>query len=54
MVSPQDQIFLIHTLHDGKFQLCPVKVAGDVVTSTILPGFSLDLAELFEGIDTEK
>ena len=52
VVSPQNQTFLIHTLQDGKFQLSPVKVPGDVVTSALLPGFSLDLTELFKNIDS--
>ena len=54
IVSPQNQNFLIYTLHDGKFQLSPVKLAGDVVTSAVLPGFSLDLTELFKDIDSEE
>jgi Uma2 family endonuclease len=54
VVSPQNQTFLIHTLHEGKFQLSPVKVPGDVVTSAVLPGFSIDLAELFGDIDPEE
>ena len=52
VVSPQNQTFLVHTLQDGKFQLSPVKVPGDVVTSALLPGFSLDLTELFKNIDS--
>jgi len=54
VVSPQNQTFLVHTMHEGKFQLEPVKVAGDVVTSSILPGFSLDLTELFKNIDPDE
>jgi Uma2 family endonuclease len=53
VVSPQDQTFLVHILQDGKFHLTPVKVPGDIVTTDILPGFSLDLTELFKGIDPE-
>ncbi len=52
VVSPQNQTFLVHALQDGKFQLSPVKVPGDVVTSALLPGFSLDLTELFKNIDS--
>ena len=54
VVSPQNQTFLIYTLHKGKFQLSPVKIPGDVVTSSVLPGFSLDLTELFKDIDPEQ
>ena len=54
IVSPQNQTFLVYTLLDGKFQLSPVKTPGDVITSAILPGFSLDLTELFKDIDSEE
>lgn len=53
IVSPQDQTFLVYTSVDGKFQLAPVKTTGDVVTSVVLPGFSLDLTELFSEIDSD-
>lgn len=45
VVSPQDQTFLVHILSGGKFHLSPVKVAGDIITSAVLPGFSIDLKE---------
>lgn len=54
VVSPQNQNFLIYTLQEGKFQLSPVKVPGDIVISSVLPGFSIDLAELFADIDPEQ
>jgi Uma2 family endonuclease len=54
IVSPQDQTFLVYTSVDGKFQLSPVKTTGDVVTSVVLPGFSLDLTELFSEIDADN
>ena len=54
VVSPQDQTFLIHMLENGKFHLSPVMVTGDVVTSSILPGFSMDLTELFKRLDPDK
>ena len=54
VVSPQNQNFIIYTLHDGKFQLSPVKIPGDVVTSSVLPGFSIDLTELFKDIDPDE
>ncbi len=54
VVSPQNQTFLIYTLQDGKFQLSPVKIPGDVITSAVLPGFSLDLTELFKDINSEE
>lgn len=48
VVSPLYQLLQVYRLVDGKFQQEPVKTAGDIVTSTILPGFALDLAELFK------
>ncbi len=54
IVSLQDQTFLVHINVGGKFQLLPVKTNGDIVTSEILPGFSLDLTDLFSEIDSEN
>ncbi len=54
VVSPQNQTFIIYTLQDGKFQLSPVKVPGDIVTTSILPGLEIDLTELFKDIDPEQ
>lgn len=51
IVSPQNQSFLVHTLVDGKFVLSPLKTVGDEVTSSVLPGFSIDLTELFNSAD---
>lgn len=53
IVSPQDQTFLVYHNIDGKFQLLPVKTVGDVVTSNVLPGFSLDLTQLFSKINSD-
>jgi Uma2 family endonuclease len=47
VVSPQDHTFVVNTLIEGKYVPSVTKVAGDAVTSPILPGFSLDLEELF-------
>ncbi len=48
IVSPQDQTFTINLLVDVKFQPTRQLTNGDTVTSTILPGFCLNLTELFE------
>jgi len=48
IVSPQDNTFVIYTLVSGRYTTSRVKVAGDVVTTPVLPGFSLDLTALFE------
>ena len=54
VVSPQNQTFMIYTLIDKKFQLSPVKMPGDTITSVVLPGFELDLTELFKDIDPDQ
>lgn len=51
VVSPQNNTFIIYTLINGKYDASRLMVAGDVVTSSVLDGFSLDLAELFEGLN---
>lgn len=47
IVSPQDETFLVYTLCDGKYLSSRARTTGDIITSTVLPGFSLDLTELF-------
>ena len=51
VVSPQNNTFIIYTLINGKYDASRLMVAGDVITSSVLDGFSLDLTELFEGIN---
>ena len=49
IISPQNETFLKYTLaEDGKFQTSHLMTIGDKVTTPILPGFVLDLTELFE------
>ena len=47
IVSPQDNTFVVYTLVNCKYEPSRIMVAGDVVKSSVLEGFSLDLAELF-------
>lgn len=56
IVSPQDHSFLVYTLKEGKFVPSRLMAEGDVVVSSVLEGFSLDLEELFASIpgDTES
>ncbi len=51
VVSPQDKTFLVYTLVDNKYQPSRLMVAGDVVNSSVLKGFSIDLANLFESVN---
>ncbi len=47
VVSPQDKTFLVYRLTNGKYQASRLMVAGDIVTSGVLAGFSVDLEKLF-------
>ena len=48
IVSPQDNTFFIYTLVGGHYVGSHPKVSGDIVTTPILPGFELNLKEIFE------
>ena len=54
IVLPYEKTMLIYTLVSGKFSTSGLLASGDIVTSAVLPGFSLDLAELFEGYEAEQ
>lgn len=52
VVGPTDKTLLIYTLDaSGKYQPSRLYVRGNVVTSTVLEGFSLDLSDVFEPFD---
>ena len=48
IVSPQDNTFLVNILIDGHYITSRPMSAGNVLTSKVLPGFSLDLKEFFD------
>jgi len=50
VVSPQDSTFLGYTLTNGIFQPSRLMTSGDIVYSTVLPGFALYLDDIFEGL----
>ena len=50
IVSPQDETFLIYTLHNERYVPSRIMTYGDTVISSVLPGFSLDLTALFETV----
>ena len=54
VVSPQNQTVNIYTLQEGKFQPSRIMAPGIVAHSSVLPGFSIDLAELFKDIDSDE
>ncbi len=45
---------LIYILQNGKFQLLPVKLIGDIITTSVLPGFTLNLTDLFNNIEPDE
>lgn len=47
VVSPQDFTFLMYSFKDGVFVPSRLMVEGDLITSAILPGFTLNLTDLF-------
>ena len=50
VVSPQNQFVVIYTLTNGKFHASRFLTTGDIITSSVLPGFTLDLEEVFKGL----
>lgn len=54
IVSPQYQTVTIYTLTDGKFHPSRMMTTGDIVTSSVLPGFELDLTEIFKDVGSDE
>ncbi len=54
IVSPQNQTFLTYTILKRKFLLSPVITVGDIISSSVLPGFSTDITELFSDIKPDE
>ena len=51
VVSPQDKTFLVYTLTTGKYVPSRLMVEGDIVFTSVLDGYSLNLKEMFEDIN---
>ena len=47
IISPENETFLVYMLKDGKFIPGRVMAAGDMFTSVVLPGFKIELEDLF-------
>lgn len=47
IIHPQEKTFLKYTLVEGGFQPSRLLTMGDEVTTPVLPGFTLNLDELF-------
>lgn len=54
VVHPEEKTLLVHTLTDGKYVPGKLLVRGEVVRSSVLEGFVLDLSEVFEPFDWDK
>lgn len=48
IIQPTERTFMKYTLIEGSYQPSRLLTGGDMVTTNILPGFSLDLEELFK------
>jgi Uma2 family endonuclease len=49
IIHPSERTFLKYTLNDnGLFQPSRLLIAGDELTSNVLPGFLMDINEIFE------
>lgn len=51
IIHPENQDLLIYTLVDGKYVPSRLLTTGDVVESTVITGFTLDLEEFFKDIE---
>lgn len=47
VIHPEEQTLLIYTLVNGKYQASKLLTNGDIITTPVLPGFVLDLEEVF-------
>ena len=47
IIWPDEQTLLIYTLTEGKYVPSRVYTNGDIISTPILPGFELDLEEVF-------
>ena len=51
IIHPEHQDLMIYTLVNGKYVSSRLLTSGDVVESTVIEGFKLDLEEFFKDID---
>jgi len=50
IVSPQDKTFFVYTLVANTYRPSRLMTIGDLYTTAVLPGFELDLTEVFNEI----
>ena len=51
VVFPTEPALMIYSLTENKYTASRMLIAGDIAISAVLPGFSLDLAELFKEME---
>jgi Uma2 family endonuclease len=51
IIHPIEFSLFIYILKDGKFQSSRPFTSGDLITSEVLPGFELELKDIFKGYD---
>lgn len=51
VIHPEHQDLMIYTLVDGKYNASQLFTTGDVIESTVVEGFTLDLEEFFRDIE---
>jgi Uma2 family endonuclease len=49
VIHPIEQTLLIYSLIDGKYRSSGLYVSGDLIESACIPGFKLNLEDIFEG-----
>lgn len=49
VIHPVEQTLLIYSLIDGNYRSSGLYVSGDVIESACIPGFKLNLEDIFEG-----
>jgi Uma2 family endonuclease len=49
IIHPIEFTLFIYILKDGKFQSSRPFTSGDLITSEVLPGFQLELKDIFKG-----
>jgi Uma2 family endonuclease len=51
IVQPYELTLLIYTLTEGKYVPSKLFTVGDIVSSNCIPGFNLDLDDIFSNLD---
>lgn len=52
IIHPDEETLLVYTLVNNKYQASKLFTSGDVITTTILPDFELDLEKVFAELES--